>query len=205
MEISHLHHAYLLEGAPLEGERFLSDALESLRVSRIGNPDYIEFIEESFGIDDARRLRDMAQARSFGEKKIFVIKTRRFSDGAQNALLKTLEEPIQNTHFFLLFEDRELLLPTLLSRLHIARVGRGDEDTKEAEGFLIMNPEQRLSFTKKFIDKEKPLAPFLDSLLLVLREKNSEDIKKVFALRLYADDPSASVRLILEHLSLALT
>ncbi|MDB5266252.1 MAG: polymerase subunit delta, polymerase subunit delta protein [Parcubacteria group bacterium] len=203
MEI-HLHHAYLLEGAPLEGERFLSSMLEGIGFSRKGNPDYAEFNEEAFSVDDARRLRDMAGGKPFGDKKVFAVKTRRFSDGAQNALLKTLEEPILNTHFFLLFEDRELLLPTLLSRLSVVRVGRGEENNKEAEEFLTMNPSQRLLFVKKFIDKEKSLAPFLDSLLLILRAKGSDDIKKVFPLRLYADDPSASGRLILEHLSLAL-
>jgi hypothetical protein len=212
MEINtdNLHHAYLIESAPLVGERFLSSLFEELEIVRENNPDFHEFSQESFSIDEARILRARAQGKAFGERKIFVIKTNRFTPEAQNALLKTLEEPFPNTHFFIILSARDLLLPTLLSRLQIIRPEEkfeieGEVGGKEVENFLDLDPAGRIKWVKKFIDNEKPLSQFLDSLLMYLKsEKMDKEIKKVFTVRRFSDDPSMLPRLILEHLSLVL-
>jgi len=60
---------------------------------------------------------------------------------------------------------------------------------------LSMSLKDRLNFAKNFEDN---LSEFLDQLLLVRRDE------KIFKMRLLANDRAASVRLILEHLSLVL-
>ncbi|MDB5254384.1 MAG: polymerase subunit delta, polymerase subunit delta protein [Parcubacteria group bacterium] len=205
MEIDplNLHHAYLIESAPEHGERFLVSLFEQIGFSTTQNPDYHLFNGETFLVEDARLLNARAQGKSFSDKKIFVITSSKINFQAQNALLKTFEEPHEGIHFFIILPERDLLLPTLLSRLQVVRIRHEESANTEAEKFLGSSAPERIKFSKKFIDKEKPLAPFLDSLLQMLKG-NMEESKKVFALRAYASDPAVSPRLILEHLSLVL-
>lgn len=208
MEINtdNLHHAYLLEGDTTTGVTFVFNLLEDLGIEKAQNPDIYSYNNDSFTIDEARLLAEQAQGKAFGSKKIFIISSPKFSLQAQNALLKTFEEPFENTHFFIVLSSRELLIPTLLSRLEIHRLDGMGEDNTEAQKFLTMTIKERMNFIKKFVDKEKPLSPFLDALMLELRKDNKRNVEleKVFTVRQYSDDPSAMSRLILEHLALVL-
>ena len=208
MEINtdNLHHAYLLEGDTNTGVTFVFDLLEKLGIQKTQNPDIFIYANDSFTIDEARQLADQAQGKAFGLKKIFIISSPKFSLQSQNALLKTFEEPFANTHFFIVLSSRELLIPTLLSRLEILRIGAGEEKSPDVLKFLDMSIKDRINFVKKFVDNEKPLSPFLDSLLLALKYKNldNDELEKVFNVRKFADDPSKMSRLILEHLALVL-
>ena len=206
IDLDHLHHAYLFEGDTEIGQTYLEDLLLRLGIDRAQNPDYFVFENEAFTVGEARVLTERAQGRAFGSKKIFVIKSPRYTPESQNALLKTLEEPTENTHFFLLLSERDLLLPTLLSRLEVVRMNGSEKKQKDAEDFLKLLPTERILFSKKFVDKEKPLAPFLDALLSVLKTSGSplSEIEKVFTQRKFADDPAVMPRLILEHLAVVL-
>ncbi|MFZ2048971.1 MAG: hypothetical protein WAV25_01575 [Minisyncoccia bacterium] len=205
INIDNLHHAYLLEGDTDTGVTFVYGLLERLGISSIQNPDLHIYSNDSFTIDEARKLADKAQGKAFGSKKIFIISSPKFSLQAQNALLKTFEEPFENTHFFIVLSSRELLIPTLLSRLEIHRLEASDEKDINARKFLDMNTKERMNLIKKFVDNEKPLSPFLDSLMLELRKNaDNKELEKVFNVRKYSDDPSAMSRLILEHLALVL-
>ena len=76
----------------------------------------------------------------------------------------------------------------------------------EAEEFLSLSPKDRLLFARKFIDEEKSLPVFLDSLLLLLRrqKQTSQSVENVYNVRRFANDPAVSSRLIIEHLSFVL-
>lgn len=206
MENPFLHHAYLIESAPQIGERFLIEFLSELGVEREGNPDYHEFKGDSFTIDEARLVRTRAQGKPFGERKVFILSAPRFTLEAQNSLLKTLEEPYENTHFFILIHARDLLLPTLLSRVHILRPEEKTEsEIKDTKEFLELTPPERIKWIKKFVDKEKSLSTFLDDLIRTLQhEKRNEEIRRVYKVRRFVDDPAALPRLILEHLALVI-
>ncbi|MBX4189293.1 hypothetical protein KW785_01700 [Candidatus Parcubacteria bacterium] len=197
-----MHHAYLLLGSKEAGEAFLESALATLGVRREGNPDVYHFSREVFDIADARMLIDKSIEKAFGERKVFIISSARFTLQAQNALLKTFEEPISNTHFFIMARE-PLLLPTLVSRVQVVRVEGEAQIVPEAQKFLGLALAKRLDFAKKFEDS---LPDFLDSLLLQLKNGGAslETLKKVFTLRLFASDPAAQSRLILEHLALVL-
>jgi DNA polymerase III subunit delta' len=65
-----------------------------------------------------------------GRAKVFILRrAEELSVPAANALLKTLEEPGQKTHFVLLTAQASLLLPTILSRTQRVRFGYLPEAT----------------------------------------------------------------------------
>lgn len=201
-----MHHAYLLSGGQAEGYAAFSSLLEEIEFETEGNPDYFALEGGTFGIDEARSLSSRAYVKAFGERKVFLLAPERFTVEAQNALLKLLEEPPENTHFFILAREKELLIPTLLSRLNTVEVEGGSASRSEAAKFLKMNPGERVAFAKKFADSEENLSVFLDELLLEMKKNgaSAEKLKRAFKARQFADDRSAMPRLILEHLALVI-
>ena len=205
------HHAYMLLATREAGERYLTGIFSELGISAIGNPDVRTIEIDVFGVDDARSLSEEAQVKAFGAKKIFVIHASRFTDQAQNALLKTFEEPTPDTHFFIVARDEQMFLPTLLSRMQSVRLEGNREIEDEAEKFLKMPLAKRILFARKFADEKEErgvgaLSQFLDSLLLILKKENvtTSVLDTVYKMRLFADDSSAMSRLIIEHLALVL-
>ncbi len=78
----------------------------------------------ALGVDDARRLRGDVQIKPYySSRKIYIVPE---ADGmtpqAQNALLKTLEEPPAYAVVLLLAEGTEKFLPTVLSRCILMRL-----------------------------------------------------------------------------------
>jgi len=64
-----------------------------------------------------------------GRAKVFVVRrAEELSTSAANALLKTLEEPGDRTHFVLLTQNRDWLMPTILSRTQRVRFGHLPDD-----------------------------------------------------------------------------
>ena len=190
------HHGYLVVGGSSAAKDFLFDFWHRRGVNLKGSPDYFDLSEPFFGIDEARRLVDKAIQKAFTGQKVFLISPEKITVEAQNALLKTFEEPIADTHFFLAVREEALIIPTLRSRMVTWRLNR-QVAVQPLEGgkFLSMSLKDRLNFAKNFEDN---LSEFLDQLLLVRRDE------KIFKMRLLANDRAASVRLILEHLSLVL-
>jgi hypothetical protein len=209
MEIGkdNLHHAYLVLGEREESRDYLIGHLEKAGILEKRSPDFFLFESESFGVGDARLLSVRAQGKALRERKIFIISPSRITAEAQNALLKTFEEPYSNTHFFIIARDEESIIPTLRSRTRVVRIQReGGFKSDEAEEFLSLPLTKRIDFAKKFADKEKDLPAFLDSLLVHLRsgEVPRHKLSQVYDIRRFAGDTSAAPRLILEHLALML-
>ena len=186
-------------------EKALSSMWEKQGLKLKGSPDYFIFKEPLFGVGDARRLNEQALTKAFIDRKVFFIAPEKITLEAQNALLKTFEEPIEKTHFFLALRDENLVIPTLRSRMQKLNVQHSVLH-KRTEEFLGLSIKERLNFVKKFIDKEENLSLFLDELLLTLRERaeGREALEKVYRVRLGSDDRGASSRVILEHLALVL-
>ena len=78
----------------------------------------------SIGVDDVRELTDYLSRRPYeGRWHVAIVeRAEKMTPSAQNALLKTLEEPPEDTVFFLLTETPGALLPTVRSRLRMVRV-----------------------------------------------------------------------------------
>lgn len=215
-----LHHAYLLVGerAPLRVE--LLDFLTGLVGDITGNPD-IEFVElDSMGVDEARDLTARAAQTPLGARRFFVLDVRSFTDQAQNALLKTLEDPRPGMHFFVLAEQESLFLDTLLSRFFILRHA-GERGSVEmlalAEQFLMEGPVKRLEIAKPFMGKSddpeerrrirREGKEFLHTLARVLEQKipkserASKALRELALFEPYFTDAAFIPRLVLEHLA----
>lgn len=211
-----LHHAYLLEGGPELVHDLLSPFLKSeLTIEVRGNLDVFYRDYDSFGINDARLLRDWTTKKSaYGGLMLAIISFFSMTHEAQNALLKLFEEPTKDTHFFIITPTISTLLPTLRSRtMEVPLLENGKSNFQFAEEYLKATPKKRFELLHEMIEnKDKAsAASFLQSLEATLHKNidlQKADENTVFALkeiircRSYLSDRSPSVKMILEHISL---
>ena len=189
------HHANLLVGSRESAKGYLHNLSEDLGIRLAGNPDVFILEPETFGIDEAREVRTFAARKAFGEMKIFFISSPLITLEAENALLKTFEDPYPDTYFFLVVQDVGVVIPTLLSRMQVTKLYPSLDEGDEAEKFLDSNIKERMSYAKDF---EGDLPRFLDQILTLRR------IPVVHKMRLMSTRHAAPSRLILEHLALVL-
>jgi DNA polymerase-3 subunit delta' len=86
---------------------------------------------KALGVDEARNLQRLIELKPYegGRAVVIVQDAHSLTPQAQNALLKTLEEPPENAVLMLLAESLSPLLPTILSRCAVyapARLSRDD-------------------------------------------------------------------------------
>lgn len=111
----------------VEPERGCGECSSCLRILRRRFPDVHHIVPEGpiIPVDVVRETIVPEAARSpfEGRVKVFVIEeAERMNPAAQNALLKTLEEPHDDTVFILISEDEDELLETIRSRCRMIRL-----------------------------------------------------------------------------------
>lgn len=135
-----ISHAYILSGEAGFGHRDLAEAFALTLLCESGrptpcmtchsckqvlsgnHPDLIHVIHEkpsSIGVDDIReQIHDTILLRPYSrEYKIYIIdESEKLTIQAQNALLKTIEEPPSYAILLLLTTNQDAFLPTILSR-----------------------------------------------------------------------------------------
>lgn len=214
----YLHHAHIIEGGAGVAQLLVGALEKHLGVVAQGNPDVAVETYESFGIDEARALTDRGARAGFGEdaRKIFIITTPSFTREAQNALLKTFEEPTAGTHFFIIIPHLDTILPTLKSRVVLFDGRRtsvnAQDDTKDlAEKFLDSSLEKRLALAKKIgemHDREKArrIVDHMERVLYTrLAGKPDRGIfREVFQTKTYLSDRGSSPKMLLEHLAISI-
>lgn len=156
LDKNNLHHAYLIEGEKEEITLKIFEFLKNLGIETSGNPDFCHISVDSFKIEDARNLKSVEYEKGFSDgKKIFLISANNFLLEAQNTLLKIFEEPIENTHFFLIVPDKNVLLETLVSRFYLISTKQNlSEEIKIAEKFIKMPLKNRIDFIKELLIEE---------------------------------------------------
>ena len=118
------HHAYIIEKVIDEGTHgllnFISNILE-IDKDPHSSPNFLHIKSNQLSVDEASRVVAFNSQKSFGQNgggnKVALIEINGAGHQAQNALLKTLEEPFPNTYFFILISSVSLLLPTIKSRV----------------------------------------------------------------------------------------
>jgi DNA polymerase III delta prime subunit len=155
-------------------------------------------------------------------RKIFIVEANSVSESAQNSLLKVFEEPTAGTHFFFLL-PQDTVLPTLRSRMHVIHVSKVPFDTgnpvearlPQEENILDMKIGERMKLVKETVeaisDEDKTKQ---DAVSLVNRieaelyvkgvEKNAALLSVCEQARLSLYDNGAPVKMILEHVMLAI-
>ncbi len=151
-----LHHAYLIEGKREEVLPEIFKFLKSLGIETNSNSDFTQIALDSFKIEDARNLKSFGSEKGFSQeknaKKIFLISANNFLLEAQHSLLKMFEEPIHNTHFFLVVPDVSSLLKTLVSRFYFVSTSSDlSLEVKDAELFIAMPLQKRIDYIKNLL------------------------------------------------------
>lgn len=208
-EIFH-HHAVAIEGERAETVASIRDALEKAKIGSVGNPDVLFLDYETLGIDEVRELIVRAGERALLRGgKWFVVSFFAITREAQNALLKTIEEPGEATHFVFVTPDVSRILSTLRSRMRIVR-RESAESSEEAEQFLANSLSARLAFITPIVkDKDRPQAVlFLRSLEGTARARDlarthPSFVHDLIRLRNYLGDTGSSVKHILEFIAYA--
>jgi hypothetical protein len=199
------------------GKEMIVRVLKTLSDSGIeteNNPDI--FIREylQFGIEDARDVRERASSRAFKEKgRAFIVVASQITADAQNALLKTLEEPSGGALFFIIVPSPETLLPTLRSRAQIVSMFEESvEGNIAADEFLASETPERILMLKLLLPKEKeerdvgPIIVFLSSLERALGqvsvEKSKQGLRAIYRARKYIADKGSLLKPLLEQVAL---
>ena len=124
-----LSHAQLISGGDGIGKSILAEILGKLILNGDLNREYVDIInyrpsKASFGVDDVREIIDEVNKKPFeGDKKVIIIhQGNKLTIQAQNALLKTIEEPPTEVYIIILCESLELILDTIKSRCEIYKL-----------------------------------------------------------------------------------
>ena len=223
IKLENLHHAYLIEGDTTVVAPLLTTHLESIGIPMSGNPNVRLLSYESLLVDDARDIHAKQIERSEdGGKKVFIISSQFINHQAQNALLKTFEEPTEGTHFFVIMPSIQSLYETLISRFQIIKQEGLEQSSDEAKKFLSQSVVERLEYIVSFIktheDDENSggvrahATTLVSGIEKILYRSTNDEQKKSLLLvwqdleraRGYLGTSGASVKMILEQLALVL-
>lgn len=219
-----LYHSYVIEGDPktisMDLLNFLENNYEIIKQS----PDVICQIYESFTINDGREIREWHSRLGVSKgKKICILATEYINHEAGQSLLKMIEEPAINSHFFIIVPDSSLLLDTILSRTHLVKIDKKDdlELHKFVNVFIKLSPKDRINKIAEIIKKNKDeensgklrsyATNFINELEIIfyknfknnIKDKNNKFVlEELQKMRKYLSIPGASVKMILEYLSL---
>ncbi|MBP9757421.1 MAG: hypothetical protein KBD06_02365 [Candidatus Pacebacteria bacterium] len=207
-------NTYLVRG----GESSLPELyrlLDGEGIAAIGNPDVYVRMYRQFGIDEARELSARAYGRALGGgRRVFIAVFPVITNEAQNALLKTLEEPPAGSLFFLVTPAPTTLLPTLRSRAQMLELDTRDEGIVSTKAFIKASPKERIEMLKPLLEKNDDdkrdignIITFLSSLERMLATmQNGQNVRggidAVYRARAYAGDKGSLLKPLLEQVAL---
>lgn len=153
------HHAFFIAGDVEKGvSAALAYGASELGLTAEGNPDVIVLRYGLLSVDDARDLSELVSRTSIGDRKLVVAAAGRIFHEAQNALLKTFEEPSEGTTLVLVVPSEGAIIPTLRSRLIELPTGKG-EVSDIAKEFLAAKGAAREKVIARILDRAKKDAP----------------------------------------------
>lgn len=124
-----LSHAHLISGEDGVGKGKLANILAKFILNGDLDREYVDIInysseKSSFGVDDVRDIIEEVYKKPFEkDKKVIIIhEGNKLTIQAQNALLKTIEEPPKGVYIIILCESLELILDTIKSRCEIYKL-----------------------------------------------------------------------------------
>lgn len=168
-------------------------------------------------IDEARELANEASFKSISGRALYVLGAGSISHDAQQALLKLFEEP-QEGSVFVLLTPPGMLMATLRSRFveYPERLEEDETAKSEASKFLKNAGKERSAQIAALLKEEggekERVREFINSLEKALhtahKKKPTKELREALSdiqmVRGYLADRSASLKMLLEHLAIAL-
>lgn len=138
IDTGRLSHAHLFIGEDGIGKSIIAEELALKILGKKEDLEYADLVKfkvakdkKSLGVDEVRQLIAEISKRPYeGNKKVVIIyEAHKMTVEAQNAFLKTVEEPPQGVFIILLSESSEQILDTIKSRcqIHNLRALNGEE------------------------------------------------------------------------------
>lgn len=217
-----LNHSYVVEG---DRDIVSLSVLNFIKEKHGNNSEILYQTYESFKIDDSRLIHEWHLNKSVnGQRRFCIIASKYINHDAERSLLKIIEEPNENTHFFIVVPNSSNLLDTILSRVHVVKIKNDNlnqEFKKEAIDFIRMFLKERFEFIAKKIksyeDEESAVVRsyatvflnFVESYFYEKLKNNKDDnvlkiLEEINEKRKYLSTPGASVKMILEHIAIIL-
>lgn len=193
-----------------------SEILKLLLKSKmnLNHPDLLYFTEEEkLGVEEAKKIRKHLSLKPYqgNTRAIVLVASESLTIEAQNALLKTLEEPPDTALIILGSAYEDNLLPTVVSRCQVIFIN--NQTTKELdkseiekiERLLRMDMEERFLFLEKLDNRDEFLSAltsyFHSRLHLEGVKLNIEFLQAVIQAEKWAKQ-NVNIRAILEYLML---
>lgn len=136
----------------------------------------------TIGIEEVRNLQKKLFLKPLKSptKAVVVKNAENLTIIAQNALLKSLEEPPENTLVILTVSNKDLLLPTILSRCKIIEL-KGEEQSLQAQELSTFNSKlstllkdsvgKRLKFAQDMGKTKEEALLWLEAMILAIRKE----------------------------------
>lgn len=167
-------------------------------------------------VDDAQQLCMHAARAPLDSVTHLVVAYDRFMPQAQNMLLKSIEDT-SHVRWYFIVARRDMLLPTVRSRLSEAVYVEERAYTDEARDFLTMSYSKKISFITSLYAKatktdEEKIATHRRVQAIVAAcearahsnpQKYTRLAKDTLFVRKYLDQPGASPKMLLELLALS--
>lgn len=172
--------------------------------------------DEKLGIEAVKKIREFFSIKPYqkDKKAVVAVSADNLTHQAQNALLKSLEEPPTNSIIILGVTTDDRLLPTILSRCQIININQKPDQSlterflKDINNLQFLSYEQRFEFIEKLEEKEV----FLQALAIHFRKNLASHIssgnsnyldflKELIEAQRYALQ-NVNIRAILEYLML---
>ena len=221
-----LYHSYIVEGDPVTTVDSLRSMLEERGDIESRSSDVLCQVYDSFTIDDSHKIKEWHSEMGTGDgKRVCIIGAKFINHDAERTLLKILEEPHEGTRFFIVVPNTLLLLDTIISRAHVVKVNVVENTSfkKSAEEFLQSSLKERIELVSDIIKEHEDnegsgglrfsairLINDLEKILYEEFKKDKGNVNITFTLselakaREYLSLPGASVKMVLEHISLVL-
>ena len=203
-------HSFLLVGPTYE------KPIEQLLLKHhVDPPDVLSIQETPITIKMIRQLKSWASRKPYQSpiKAAVIYNLHHATIPAQNALLKTLEEPPPNTIIILTTSNQHLLLPTIISRCQILSSpevtldgSSGVNPNMDALLQLLpsLSPGERINRVGEYAKSRADALAFVESLINIIRQKPNPKLRLV--VESYQQlKANVNPKLVLEHLFLHLS
>lgn len=165
ISVGRFSHAHIITGEDGIGKSLIAKETAIRLLGKDKEKQYVDIVEfkmskdkKSIGIDEIKSIIQETTKRPYeGDKKVIILyRADKMTEAAQNAFLKTIEEPPKGIFIILLCEKLENILDTIKSRCQVYKLNR----LKEEEMLRFLNNK----FESLSEDEVKAVSAFSDGI-----------------------------------------